>query len=62
MSTYTMASDIVFSESRGRAGFGITSVTAIQLEQSWQGFPGITEMVFPSTRHDFSRIETDNLF
>ena len=62
MSTYTMASDIVFSESRGRAGFGIKRVTEIHIEKSWQEFTGIAEIVFPRNVKDFSRIETDNLF
>lgn len=62
MSTLTMASDIIFPESRGRAGFGIKRVSSIHTEKSWQEFTGIAEIVIPRNVRDFNKIEADKLF
>lgn len=62
MSTYTMAVDITFPESRGRAGFGMKRVTEIHIEKGWQEFTGTAEIVIPRNVKDFSRIEKDDLF
>ena len=62
MSTYTMAVNVVFPESRGRVGFGIQRVTELHIEKSWQEFTGLAEIVIPRNVKDFNRIERDDLF
>jgi hypothetical protein len=62
MSAYTMASEIIFPESRGRAGFGMKRVSEIHTEKGWKEFTGTSEIVLPRNASDFRRIETGSLF
>lgn len=62
MSSLTMASQIIFPESRGRIGFGIRRISTIHVESSWQDFTDTAEIVLPRKVRDFDRIEADKLF
>ncbi|MDU1892758.1 MAG: hypothetical protein E6767_18920 [Dysgonomonas sp.] len=62
MSTFVMASDILFHESRDRQGFGIRRVSEIHTEKSWKEFTGTAEIILPRNVRDFRKIETDKLF
>lgn len=62
MSTYTLASDVFFPESRGRSGVGIRRVSEIHIEKSWKEFTGTAEIILPRNVRDFGRIEAGKLF
>ncbi len=62
MSTYIMASEIVFPQSRGRAGFGFRRVSSIHTEKSWQEFAGTAEITLPRNVRDFNKIDSSKLF
>lgn len=62
MSTFAMAADVFFPESRGRRAFGFKRVSSIHTEKSWKEFTGIAEITLPRNVSDFKRIEADNLF
>lgn len=62
MSTYAMASDIRFPQSRGRKGFGLRRVTEIHTDKSWKDFTGTAEVVLPRNVKDFPKLEQLQLF
>lgn len=62
MSTLIMSAQVLFPESRARAGFGIRRVSEIHTEKSWKEFTGIAEIVIPRNVSDFKKIQADKLF
>ncbi|MFR7965250.1 MAG: hypothetical protein ACLU5I_06455 [Alistipes finegoldii] len=62
MSTYAMAADIQFPESRGRRGFGLRRASEIHTEKSWKEFTGTAELILPRNVKDFPKLEQLKLF
>lgn len=62
MSTYTLAADIFFPASRGRAAFGLRRVSSVHTEKSWKEFTGTAEIVIPRNVRDLARIDAAKIF